>query len=69
MTNINLSGCSNLDLSLGSQFGDCSLAVNLASPGRNRETDFDDELEYIEENKDIKERITKLRKSVPLTEV
>ena len=47
-----MSGYGNLDLSLGSQFGDCSLAVNLASPSRNREMDFEDELEYIEENKE-----------------
>ena len=52
MSNMNMSGYSNLDLSLGSQFGDCSLAVNLASPSRNREMDFEDELEYIEENKE-----------------
>ena len=54
LSNINLSGCGNLDLSLGSQFGDCSLAVNLASPARNRDMDFEDEeeLEFIEENKE-----------------
>ena len=54
LSNINLSGCGNLDLSLGSQFGDCSLAVNMASPARNRDMDFEDEeeLEFIEENKE-----------------
>ena len=54
LSNLNLSGCGNLDLSLGSQFGDCSLAVNLASPARNRDRDFEDEdeLEFIEENKE-----------------
>ena len=53
MGNMNISGCADLDLSLGSQFGDCSLAVNLASPARDRNVDFDEEeLEEIEENKE-----------------
>ena len=53
MGNMNISGCADLDLSLGSQFGDCSLAVNLASPARDRNGDFDEEeLEVIEENKE-----------------
>jgi len=50
---MNISGCGNLDLSIGSQFGNCSLAVNLNSPGRNRDNDFEDEeLAEIEENKE-----------------
>ena len=53
MGNMNISGCADLDLSLGSQFGDCSLAVNLASPARDRNVDFEEEeLEEIEENKE-----------------
>ena len=53
MGNMNISGCADLDLSLGSQFGDCSLAVNLASPARDRNDDFDEEdLEVFDENKE-----------------
>ena len=53
MGNMNISGCADLDLSLGSQFGDCSLAVNLASPARDRNGDFDEEeLGEIEDNKE-----------------
>ena len=50
---MNLSGFGDLDLSLGSQFGDCSLAVNLASPARDRDVDFEEEeLDEFEENKE-----------------
>ena len=52
MNSFNVSGTGSLDLSMGSQFGDCSLAVNLASPARDREKDLEDELENIEENKE-----------------
>ena len=53
MGSMNISGCGDLDLSLGSQFGDCSLAVNMDSPGRDRDCDFEEEdLEDFEENKE-----------------
>jgi len=66
MTSFNISGNGSLDLSMGSQFGDCSMVVNLASPGRDREKDLEEELENIEENKETwdeaeLERIAKAR--------
>ena len=52
MKALSVSRSGSLDLSLGSQFGDCSMAVNLASPDKDREVELEDELELIEANKE-----------------
>eukprot|EP00090_Calanus_glacialis_P044436 TRINITY_DN7927_c0_g1_i1.p1 TRINITY_DN7927_c0_g1~~TRINITY_DN7927_c0_g1_i1.p1 ORF type:complete len:1819 (-),score=663.72 TRINITY_DN7927_c0_g1_i1:83-5539(-) len=52
MNSFNISGNGSLDLSMGSQFGDCSMVVNMASPARDREKDLEEELENIENNKE-----------------